>query len=392
MFNYRFYIGTHASVDRPSIYLCEADFKEGSFTTIHTMQGISDPTYLTISPRGTLYALGRTSDSGSVCALRRESAQSPEGLTLLNALSSGGTGPCHISVDERGEFLLCANYVSGSVALYDLSSDGSILSLCDFRQYSGVGFDSEDRQKGPHAHFAAFYSKSCGAPCSAASDPDLSDARDEVLVCDLGLDMVYVYELDRTARKLRDTDRSIRLPDGTGPRHLAFSKEHPGMLFILTEMANSIFSYKYDPECCKYVQVQRFSAVDGASSEEALMVPPTADHGSIGCAIRFTGDGRYLFVSSRLGYQSISAFRCDTDGRLSFADRCLCGGITPRDFNIFENDEAVPDSPDSVFLLVANQDSDLITALQFDRRSEKLSLLDMKMQAGKPTCILPISI
>lgn len=392
MFNYRFYIGTHASVDRPSIYLCEADFKEGSFTTIHTMQGISDPTYLTISPRGTLYALGRTSDSGSVCALRRESAQSPEGLTLLNALSSGGTGPCHISVDERGEFLLCANYVSGSVALYDLSSDGSILSLCDFRQYSGVGFDSEDRQKGPHAHFAAFYSKSCGAPCSAASDPDLSDARDEVLVCDLGLDMVYVYELDRTARKLRDTDRSIRLPDGTGPRHLAFSKEHPGMLFILTEMANSIFSYKYDPECCKYVQVQRFSAVDGASSEEALMVPPTADHGSIGCAIRFTGDGRYLFVSSRLGYQSISAFRCDTDGRLSFADRCLCGGITPRDFNIFENDEAVPDSPDSVFLLIANQDSDLITALQFDRRSEKLSLLDMKMQAGKPTCILPISI
>ena len=392
MFNYRFYIGTHASVDRPSIYLCEADFKEGSFTTIHTMQGISDPTYLTISPRGTLYALGRTSDSGSVCALRRESAQSPEGLTLLNALSSGGTGPCHISVDERGEFLLCANYVSGSVALYDLSSDGSILSLCDFRQYSGVGFDSEDRQKGPHAHFAAFYSKSCGAPCSAASDPDLSDARDEVLVCDLGLDMVYVYELDRTARKLRDTDRSIRLPDGTGPRHLAFSKEHPGMLFILTELANSIFSYKYDPECCKYVQVQRFSAVDGASSEEALMVPPTADHGSIGCAIRFTGDGRYLFVSSRLGYQSISAFRCDTDGRLSFADRCLCGGITPRDFNIFENDEAVPDSPDSVFLLVANQDSDLITALQFDRRSEKLSLMDMKMQAGKPTCILPISI
>ena len=120
------------------------------------------------------------------------------------------------------------------------------------------------------------------------------------------------------------------------------------------------------------------------------MVPPTADHGSIGCAIRFTGDGRYLFVSSRLGYQSISAFRCDTDGSLTFADRCLCGGITPRDFNVFESEEAVPDSPGSVFLLVANQDSDLITALQFDRRSEKLSLLDMKMQAGKPTCILPV--
>lgn len=390
MFKNRFYIGTHASGDRPSIYLCEADFKEGSFTTIHTMQGISDPTYLTVSPRDTLYALGRSSDSGCVCALKRERAQSPEGLTALNARSSGGTGPCHISVDERGEFLLCANYASGSVSLYDLNSDGRILSLCDFRQYSGVGFDSEDRQRGPHAHYAAFYSKSCGAPCSAASDPDQLDARDEVLVCDLGLDMVYVYELDRTARKLRDTDRSIRLPDGTGPRHLTFSKEHPGMLFVLTEMANTIFTYKFDPASRKYLPVQRISAVGEASSVESLMVPATADHGSIGCAIRFTGDGRYLFVSSRLGYQSISAFRCDTDGRLSFADRCLCGGTTPRDFNVFESGETASDSSGSVFLLAANQDSDLITALQFDRHSEKLSLLDMKMQAEKPTCILPV--
>ena len=134
LFKSRFYIGTHASGDRPSIYLCEADFKEGSFTTIHTMQGISDPTYLTIGSGDTLYALGRTSDSGRVCALKRERAQSPEGLTALNARSSDGTGPCHISVDERGEFLLCANYASGSVSLYDLDRDGRILSLCDFRQ------------------------------------------------------------------------------------------------------------------------------------------------------------------------------------------------------------------------------------------------------------------
>jgi hypothetical protein len=43
-----------------------------------------------------------------------------------------------------------------------------------------------------------------------------------------------------------------------------------------------------------------------------------------------------------------------------------------------------------VHLLVANQDSDLVTALRFDRRTEKLSLLHMKMQAVKPTCILPV--
>ena len=239
----------------------------------------------------------------------------------------------------------------------------------------GVGFDSEDRQKGPHAHFSVFHPE-----------------RDEVLVCDLGLDTVNVYELDRSAHKLRETNRTIRLPDGSGPRHLAFSDKHPGMLFVLTEMANTIFTYRYDSESDKYVLVQQISAVcDGAScaspSDPALMQPPTADNGSIGCAIRFTTDGKYLFVSSRLGYQSISAFRCDPDGKLCFVSRCLCGGITPRDFNVFESDDP---SDQVAHLLVANQDSDLITALRFDRRAEKLSLLDMKMQAVKPTCILPV--
>ena len=164
------------------------------------------------------------------------------------------------------------------------------------------------------------------------------------------------------------------------------------MLFVLTEMANTIFTYRFDPASDKYMLVQQISAVyDGKSgaspSDPALMQPATADNGSIGCAIRFTGDGKYLFVSSRLGYQSISAFRCDPDGKLTFVDRCLCGGITPRDFNLFESDD--PGDQD-VHLLVANQDSNLITALRFDRCDEKLTLLNMKMQAVKPTCILPL--
>ena len=377
---FRFYIGTHASAGQPSIHHCSVDFQKGTFTTIDTLQEISDPTYLTSSDGIILYTLGKASDGDRVFAL--------SGQTILNSLPSGGSGPCHVCVDGHREFLLCANYVSGSVSLYDLNSDGSIHSLCDFRQYSGVGYDSNDRQKGPHAHYAAFHAE-----------------RDEVLVCDLGLDMVYVYELDRQTRKLRDTDRSIRLPDGSGPRHLAFSPAHPGMLFVLTEMANTIFTYKFDPKSRQYVPQQQISAVYDEISgscppDEALMLPSTADNGSIGCAIRFTRDGNYLFVSSRLGYQSISAFFCDPEGRLRFCSRCLCGGITPRDFNLFETHDSerpaekarVGERPaeNPVHLLVANQDSDLITALRFDRRSEEMSLLDMKMQAVRPTCILPI--
>ena len=362
MKTFRFFVGTHASAGQDSLCLCEADFQAMTFAELHSMQGISEPTYLALSPGKILYTFGKTAAGVSVYAIRDQ--------VVLNNLPCASGGPCHISVDGHGEFLLVAGYGSGTVSLYDLNPDGTVRSLSDFRQYSGVGYDSADRQKGPHAHFAVFHKD-----------------RDEVLVCDLGLDTVYVYELNRKSGKLRETTRSIRLPDGSGPRHLAFSDKHPGMLFVLTEMANTIFTYRYDPKSDKYVLVQQISAVSDAASDEALMQPSTADNGSIGCAIRFTGDGKYLFVSSRRGYQSISAFRCDPDGKFCFADRSLCGGITPRDFNVFESD----DPADQVaHLLVANQDSDLITTLRFDRKTEKLSLMDMKMQAVKPTCILPV--
>ena len=390
MSTYSFYIGTHAPASKTCIYRCEADFENLAFSTLSTMQGIPDPTYLAGPANDVLYALGKTPEGGAVYALRQESgadcgagADSGPGLgaesdrrvalTIMNSLLSAGQGPCHISLDPRGEYLLCANYGSGSAALFALGSDGSLQALSDFRQYSGVGYDSSDRQKGPHAHFASFHNE-----------------RNEVLVCDLGLDMVCVYELDRAGGKLLDTDRSIRLPDGAGPRHLAFHSSHPGMLFVIAEMANTIFAYRFDEASRQYLLVQSISAVPSGSdsgevtpSDRELMLPPTADNGSIGCAIRFSSDGKYLFVSSRLGYQSISAFRLGDDGQLRFCSRCLCGGITPRDFNVFEGDGVD-------YILVANQDSDLITALRFDRGTENLTLLNMKMQANKPTCILPL--
>ena len=397
MSTFQFFVGTHAPAGESSVLKCEADFGNETFKTLYTMREISDPTYLAISKDHTLYALGKTSEGGSVYALK----ETDSALSVLNTETSGGDGPCHICSDPSGAFLLCANYSSGSIALYDLEEDGRIHSMCDFRQYSGIGYDSGDRQKGPHAHFAAFHKE-----------------RDEVLVCDLGLDMVYVYELDRQEHKLRDTGRSIRLPDGSGPRHLAFSDSHPGMLYVLTEMANRIFVYQYSETESpdgqihgQYNCVQTISAVpdrsdafcgtspevasgtwdEAAPPDRSLMVPPTADNGSIGCAVRFSADGRYLFVSSRLGYQSISAFRCDDSGRLHFCSHSLCGGITPRDFNVFEETGSLNDEkPRYCYILTANQDSDLVTAQRFDRTEEVLELLEMNMGAVKPTCILPV--
>ena len=126
MKTFRFFVGTHASAGQDSLCLCEADFKASTFAGLHTMREISDPTYLALSPDKILYTFGKTAAGVSVYAIRDQ--------VVLNNLPCASGGPCHISVDGHGEFLLVAGYGSGTVSLYDLNPDGTVRSLSDFRQ------------------------------------------------------------------------------------------------------------------------------------------------------------------------------------------------------------------------------------------------------------------
>ena len=105
-------------------------------------------------------------------------------LTLLNQQASGGSGPCHLSVDATGKCLLVANYDSGSIAALPIHADGSLGEAATTIQHTGSSVNPQ-RQAGPHAHFI------CPSPDNRFA-----------LNCDLGLDQVLVYRLDADAAKL----------------------------------------------------------------------------------------------------------------------------------------------------------------------------------------------
>src|SRR5258708_311099 len=46
-------------------------------------------------------------------------------LRLLNALPTGGTSTCQLSMDKTGKFVLLANFGSGSVSVLRVRDDGS---------------------------------------------------------------------------------------------------------------------------------------------------------------------------------------------------------------------------------------------------------------------------
>ena len=78
---------------------------------------------------------------------------------------------------------------------------------------------------------------------------------------------------------------------------------------------------------------------------------------------------------------SISLIRADlAAGSFSveqtFLDRAPSGGITPRDFGAAED-----------HLIIANQDSDNVTFLRFDRASGRLQSRPFTLTSVKPTCI-----
>ena len=115
-------------------------------------------------------------------------------LALLNEVSSGGPGPCHLNVDQAGRAVVVANYSGGSVSALPVNEDGRLREASAFVQHTGSSVDPE-RQKGPHAHSVNF-------------SPD----NRFVVAADLGLDKLLVYRFDSEAGSLVSLPGMVETP------------------------------------------------------------------------------------------------------------------------------------------------------------------------------------
>jgi len=97
-----------------------------------------NPSYLAIAPGGNfLYAANEGSGSGFVSAYSFN--KSTGQLTFLDKQSTGGGGPCYVSVDSKRKWAIAANYGGGSLAVMPINADGSIAPMTEFMQHTGQG-------------------------------------------------------------------------------------------------------------------------------------------------------------------------------------------------------------------------------------------------------------
>jgi 6-phosphogluconolactonase len=363
---YLLFVGTYTRGGSEGIYSFRYDAASGQLEPLGLAAKTDNPSFLSVAPGNKfLYAVNESRDyqgaaSGGVTAFSVDRKAGK--LTQLNEVASRGVNPCYISMDRTGKYVLVANYGGGNVAVFPLSSDGSIGEASSVVKDDGPLGPNQKRQEAPHAHWI-----------------ETSGGNRFAYVSDLGLDRVLIYKFDATKGMLSPGQTgeanahtgdekdffSATLPPGTGPRHVAFSADGKFM-YVLGELASSVTVFANDKETFRAIQTvsSRRAGATGANGAAEIAVHP---------------NGKFLYASNR-GDDTIAVFSIDrADGKLTAVEQVPTGGHTPRNFAI---------DPDGTHLLVANQDSGNVDEFRIDAKTGKLESMGEVAKVPTPVCLV----
>lgn len=293
---------------------------------------LESPSWLTRHPSlPVLYAVNETA-TGEVTALSFDDSGK---LSVLGTAGTGGAHPCHLAVTPDGRFLLCANYTGGSLAVFALSSSGSIEARTALVQHEGSG-PRTDRQEAAHVHMAV--PSADGTVVSAV---------------DLGTDEIRSYTLssDGSAELLAVSS----LPAGTGPRQLV---RRPGtdLAYVVGELAGTVVTVRE-------TSPGAFEVVASTPSTLSSVTPNLVAHLELA--------GTRMYVSNR-GPDCVTEFALDEAAAV--ADQAC--GANPRHFALVDGT-----------CYVAAQSEDAITAFTLTASGEA----ELKYHpTGSPTFVLPL--
>lgn len=348
------YVGTYTNTGRSEgIYVCRLDLSTGELRQVDIAKGVANPSFLTVDlKRRLLYAVNEVKEfeskaSGAVSAFIID--ERTGALKLINQQSSGGSGPCHLSLDGSGKFLLVANYDAGNFEVLPIH-EGALGAPTDFVQHRGSSINPR-RQDRPHAHCVV---------------TDKNNRR--VFVSDLGLDKIMIYAFDSRTGKLTPNQWPwLQTKPGAGPRHFTF--HHNGRwAYVINELDSTMSALAYDPATGELRLMQTISTLpasfDGKSSCAELQVAPS---------------GKFLYGSNR-GHDSIAIFALDpATGAPKLLENVPTGGKTPRNFEI---------APGGGYLLAANQASNNIVVFKIDQQTGHLTPTGEVLPVTSPVCIM----
>uniref|UniRef100_A0A8H9YQF1 Lactonase family protein n=1 Tax=Pseudomonas tritici TaxID=2745518 RepID=A0A8H9YQF1_9PSED len=330
------WVGTY-NPNGEGLYRFTVDPQTGALDQKTLVSKLPNAAQLTVSHDGKTLYLASEVEQGVVQALRI--GDSGE-LSALNQVASGGAGPVYLSLTPNGHHLLVANYVSGTIAVLPVKSDGRLGEATDTHQDQGeAGAAKPDAavegsfaisdHNGPHAHMIA-------------ADP----SGKFVFSTDLGLDRIYQYRFDDRSGKLTPNDPPFinASSKGAGPRHFVFTPKGDG-LWLINEEASTLTHYSLNSESGTLKEGKTISAL-----------PKGYKGTSFAAGLVLSHDGKQLYVANRL-HNSIAHFTVTADGTLTHQDDVWTRGDYPRTLTLDNQGR---------WLYVMNQRSDNITRFRVE--------------------------
>lgn len=353
---YLAYIGTYTEKTKSKgIYAFRFEDASGKLSSIGVTAESINPSFLALHPNGKyLYAVNETGEfgdekSGAVSAFSIDRKTGK--LTLLNQVASRGAGPCHVSLDKTGRYVLVANYDAGTVAVFPVQDNGQLGKYTGFAKHTGQG-PNKERQEGAHAHWIA-------------TSPD----NQFLLTADLGIDRILVskFHLPDGAFTPGKSNSGAKLKAGAGPRHAAFSPNGK-FFYVASELNSTVTAFSYNAKDGSLHELQALSTLpkdfSGANDVAEIVIHPS---------------GKFLYVSNR-GRDSLAVFSIDPrKGTLKPVADIATQGKTPRNFVI---------DPSGKFLLAANQESNSIVVFNIDPATGSLTLTGQAAEVPSPVCIV----
>lgn len=349
---YNLLIGTYTSSNNSSgIYVYDFNSQTGDINFKSKLAGVENPFYLAVSLDGKhVYSVNEVRNGGiSAFDFNVISGE----LTFLNRVSSGGSGPCYVSIDKKNKFVLAGHFGSGNLSAISLNEDGSLSSDIQIIQQEGSSID-KSIQQGPHVH-------------STVLSPD----NQYLLTANLGTDEIYMYKFDATkAQPLTPADPPfVSVKPGIGPRHIVF---HPNskFVYVVNEMGASITAFDYK---------------NGKLNEKQTitMLPPNYTGAVEAGDIHVSPDGRFLYGSNRGDADDITIYSINKNGELSYAGRQSTLGKSPRIFDI---------DPTGNFVLAANGSTNDVVIFKRDQKTGLLTPTGKKIEVSKPMCLKFVSV
>jgi 6-phosphogluconolactonase len=267
-------------------------------------------------------------------------------LYPLTTRNSASKGTCQVAVDKTGQVMLSADYGGGSVSSFKVT-EGKLSDLMWTEHYTDHG-PNPNRQQTAHAHYCSF-------------SPDNRFA----YVNDLGGDRIHIYHLHPETAKLTHAGEYHGAP-GSGARTLHF---HPNghTAYCMNEIVSTVDVLHWHERNGHFSLITRINLL------------PEGYHGPTrGCDTVITRDGRFVYFANR-DDNFLYSFGADpVSGALMPMLRSSCGGKTPRNFTL---------DPTERWMLVANQDSSLVSVFPRDPATGLLANKGKSVEAATPMCI-----